>query len=144
PGDHATTFGGQPLAAAAARAVLEVMEREEVPERAARAGARLGDALLRIPGVEEVRGLGLLLAAQLDASLDARLVASACLDAGLAVAAVTPTALRLSPSLLVPDTVIDEAIHILATALAAAVARPVEARPCPATCWWSTTRRPPR
>src|SRR5204863_10154548 len=51
PGDHATTFGGQPLAARAALAVLEVMQRENVPARAERAGARLTRALGRLPGV---------------------------------------------------------------------------------------------
>ena len=47
PGDHATTFGGQPLAARAALAVLDVMEREDVPRRATEAGERLTKALLR-------------------------------------------------------------------------------------------------
>ena len=60
PGDHATTFGGQPLAARAALAVLEVMERERVPERAARAGTRLVESLAKLDGVAEVRGAGLL------------------------------------------------------------------------------------
>src|SRR6478609_6401915 len=50
-GDHATTFGGQPLAARAALAVLDVMEREDVPRRAAQAGDRLTKALLAIPQV---------------------------------------------------------------------------------------------
>ena len=62
PGDHATTFGGQPLATAAARAVLAVMEAEDVPARARAAGEYLTDALAALPGVESVRGLGLLLA----------------------------------------------------------------------------------
>jgi acetylglutamate kinase len=57
PGDHATTYGGQPLATAAARAVLEVMEAEDVPARAERAGARLAGAVA-LPGVAEVRGSG--------------------------------------------------------------------------------------
>lgn len=112
PGDHATTFGGQPLAAAAARAVLEVMERERAPELAEAAGARLRRALASLPRVIEVRGLGLLLAAELD-GLDARAVARACLDAGLVVNGVTPTALRLAPPLLVSDEEIDEAVAIL-------------------------------
>jgi acetylornithine/succinyldiaminopimelate/putrescine aminotransferase len=117
PGDHATTFGGQPLAAAAARAVLAVMEREDVPARAARAGERLTAALRRLAGVAEVRGLGLLVAAQLVPETDARTVAAAALDAGLIVNAVTPTALRLAPSLLVSDAEIDEAVGILRAVL---------------------------
>ncbi|MBA3303526.1 MAG: aminotransferase class III-fold pyridoxal phosphate-dependent enzyme, partial [Acidimicrobiia bacterium] len=58
PGDHGSTFGGQPLAAAAARAVLEVMEAEDVPARATAAGAHLTEGLMAMPGVGNVRGLG--------------------------------------------------------------------------------------
>ncbi|MEA2843970.1 MAG: acetylornithine/N-succinyldiaminopimelate aminotransferase [Actinomycetota bacterium] len=112
PGDHGTTFGGQPLATAAARAVLKVMEDEDVPARAERAGARLTAGLLELPDVTSVRGRGLLLAAELG-SLDAREVASAALDAGLVVNPVTPTAIRLAPSLLVTDDELDEALAIL-------------------------------
>ena len=119
PGDHATTFGGQPLAARAALATLTVMEREDVPARATRAGARLSEALLKVDGVADVRGVGLLIAAELAPGLDARVVAQGCLDAGLVVNAVTATALRLAPSLLVGDGEIDEAVAIVAQACAA-------------------------
>ncbi|MGH9066478.1 MAG: aspartate aminotransferase family protein, partial [Acidimicrobiales bacterium] len=61
PGDHGSTFGGQPLATSAARATLSVMEAEDVPARAARAGARLRAGLEGLPGVAGVRGMGLLL-----------------------------------------------------------------------------------
>jgi acetylornithine/succinyldiaminopimelate/putrescine aminotransferase len=118
PGDHATTFGGQPLAAAAARAVLAVMEEEDVPARAAAAGERLAAALVALPGVTSVRGLGLLLAAELAPGIDAKAVAGAALDAGLVVNAVSPTAIRLAPSLLVTDEEIDAAVAILGGALA--------------------------
>ncbi len=117
PGDHATTFGGQPLAAAAALAVLDVMEAEHVPARAERAGKRLTDALTGLPGVAAVRGAGLLLAAELDEGVTAGDAMAACLDAGLVVNAVTPTALRLAPSLLVTDDEIDEAVGVLAGVL---------------------------
>jgi predicted acetylornithine/succinylornithine family transaminase len=119
PGDHATTFGGQPLAASAARATLAVMVDEDVPARAARAGSRLTAGLVDVPGVAAVRGLGLLVAAELDPGLDARAVAAAALEAGLVVNAVTPTALRLAPSLLVTDDDIDEAVAVLTGVLAA-------------------------
>ena len=119
PGDHATTYGGQPLAAAAARAVLAVMEAEDVPAKAQRTGARLGDALSALPGVEGVRGLGLLLAVQLADGIDAREVAAAALAAGLVVNAVTPTALRLAPSLLLTDDDADEAVARLGAVLVA-------------------------
>jgi len=117
PGDHATTFGGQPLAARAALAVLTVMQRENVPDRAARAGARLTEALAKVGGVAEVRGAGLLIAAELDPGRDAKDVAQQCLDAGLVVNAVTPSALRLAPPLLVTDDEIDAAVAIVAQVL---------------------------
>jgi len=113
PGDHASTFGGQPLAAAAARATLAVMEAEDAPARARRAGARLTELLTALPGVSEVRGLGLLLAAEL-AGGDAKAVQAECLRRGLVLNAVTPTALRFAPSLLVTDDELDEAVFIVA------------------------------
>lgn len=119
PGDHATTYGGQPLAASAARAVLAVMQREDVPSRAARAGERLAQRLGELPQVDEVRGMGLLIAAELAADLDARAVAAEALRQGLVVNAVTPTALRLAPPLLVSDGEIDEGVELLADVLAA-------------------------
>ena len=117
PGDHATTFGGQPLATAAARAVLEVMQREDVPARATAAGERLTKGLESIPAVAAVRGLGLLLAAELR-DPRSREAAGDALEAGLVVNAVTDSALRLAPSLLVTDDEIDEAVAILTTILA--------------------------
>lgn len=116
-GDHATTFGGQPLAARAALEVLAVMQEEDIPARARRAGARLAGAVGSLAGVESVRGRGLLLAAELGAGADAKAVAEACLDHGLVVNAVTPTALRLTPSLLVTDAEIDAAVAILGAVL---------------------------
>jgi predicted acetylornithine/succinylornithine family transaminase len=118
PGDHATTYGGQPLAAAAARAVLAVMEAEDAPARATASGARLTELLQADPHVAEVRGLGLLLAAQLVDGVDARAVATAALGRGLVVNAVTPTALRLAPSLLITEDELDEAVRRLAQAFA--------------------------
>jgi len=117
PGDHATTFGGQPLAARAALTVLEIMEREKVPERAARAGSRLVEALAKLDGVAEVPGAGLLIAAELAPAHDARDIAQKCLDRGLVVNAVTPSALRFAPPLLVSDTEIDDAVARVAEAL---------------------------
>ncbi|HEV3402561.1 MAG TPA: acetylornithine transaminase [Acidimicrobiales bacterium] len=121
PGDHGTTLGGQPLAASAARAVLEVMEAEDVPARATRAGQRLRTGLEALPGVDHVRGRGLLLAAEL-AERPAREAAVAALRAGLLVNPVTPSALRFAPSLLVTDDEIDEALAILGTILATVAA----------------------
>lgn len=112
PGDHGSTFGGQPLAAAAARATLQVMEKEDVPARAAARGAYLSEKLLALPGITAVRGLGLMLGAEL-AGGGAREIAAKCLEEGLVVNAVTGTALRLEPSLLVSEEEINAAIAVL-------------------------------
>ncbi len=119
PGAPGSTFGGQPLAAAAARATLAVMEAEDVPARAERAGALLTEHLAGLPKVAEVRGPGLLIGAELEAGTDARAVTAAALDAGLIVNPVTPTTLRLAPSLLVTDEEMDEAMGILGEVLSA-------------------------
>ncbi len=116
PGDHGTTYGGQPLATAAARAVLTTMEAEDAPARAAAAGRRLARGLQALPGVRSVRGIGLLLAAELAAGQSRPVVAEA-LTRGLVVNAVTSSAVRLAPPLLVSDDEIDEALAILAAVL---------------------------
>jgi acetylornithine/succinyldiaminopimelate/putrescine aminotransferase len=119
PGDHATTYGGQPLAASAAKAVLRIMERDDLPGRAANAGAYLHRELAELPRVAEVRGMGLLLAAELEEGVDARLVAAEALANGLVVNAVSPTALRFAPPLTVSGEEIDEALAILRKVLGA-------------------------
>jgi predicted acetylornithine/succinylornithine family transaminase len=113
PGDHGSTFGGQPLAMAAARATLAVMEAEDVCGRARQAGGRLAAGLAALPGVVSVRGAGLLLAAQL-AAPDAKDIAAAALEAGLLVNPVRPDAIRVAPPLLVSDGEVDAALEILA------------------------------
>jgi acetylornithine/succinyldiaminopimelate/putrescine aminotransferase len=118
-GDHGTTYGGQPLAASAARATLAIMERENAPQLAEHAGAHLRRSLLAVNGVVEVRGLGLLLAAQLADGLDAKAVVAEALTAGLVLNAVSPTSIRFAPPLIVTDSEIDEAVAILVAVLAA-------------------------
>jgi acetylornithine/succinyldiaminopimelate/putrescine aminotransferase len=112
PGDHGSTFGGQPLALAAARATLAVMEAEDVCARATWAGARLSSGLAALPGVVSVRGAGLLLAAQLDRPV-AREASARALAQGLLVNAVRPDAIRVAPPLLVTDDELDAALGIL-------------------------------
>lgn len=116
PGDHGSTYGGQPLAAAAAAAVLEVMEREDVPARAERAGAAFRAGLEPLPAVAEVRGRGLMLGVEL-VGLDAKAVNAELLRRGVVANAVTPTALRLLPSLLISDEEIDHALAVLTEVL---------------------------
>ena len=117
-GDHGSTYGGQPLATAAARAVLATMEAEDVPRRATDAGAKLTAALIALPQVASVRGSGLLLGVELVPGMDARTITTEALEAGLVVNAVSPSTVRLAPSLLVTDDEIDQATTILATVLA--------------------------
>src|SRR5204862_5289249 len=118
PGDHGSTFGGTPIATAAARAVLDELVRIDAPVRAERAGRRLGDALAATEGVKEVRGMGLLLAAELDGG-DAKEINAALLQRGLVANAVTPTAVRFAPPITVSDHEIDEAVTIVAEVLRA-------------------------
>ena len=116
PGDHGSTFGGQPLAMSAARATLSVMEAERVPERAQRSGARLRAGLERLSGVDHIRGEGLLLAAVLENDVAAAVCAKA-LQGGLVINAPRADVLRFAPSLLVSDSDIDRAVSILAPIL---------------------------
>ncbi|HEX3793179.1 MAG TPA: acetylornithine transaminase [Acidimicrobiales bacterium] len=118
PGDHGSTFGGQPLALAAARATLAVMEAEDVCARAQARGARLRAGLATLPGVQSVRGAGLLLAAQLDRAV-AKEISAGALAQGLLVNAVRPDAVRVAPPLLVTEDEVDAALAILADVMSA-------------------------
>jgi predicted acetylornithine/succinylornithine family transaminase len=116
PGDHGSTFGGQPLALSAVKATLAVMEREDVCGRAQTMGAALAAGLAGLPGVIAVRGAGLLLAAQL-AQPVAKEAAAAALAQGLLVNAVKPDAIRVAPPLLVSAGEVDQALAILGRVL---------------------------
>jgi predicted acetylornithine/succinylornithine family transaminase len=119
PGDHGSTFSGTAIATAAVLAVIEEMRRIDAPQLAEKQGARLQAGLRTLPGVVDVRGLGLLLAAELEPGREAKAVYESALARGLVTNAVTPTALRLAPPITVSDDEIDEAVGILAEVLAA-------------------------
>jgi acetylornithine/N-succinyldiaminopimelate aminotransferase len=112
PGDHATTYGGTPLATAAAAAVLAEMERIDAPTLSRTRAAELTAALVKVPGVKEVRGLGLLIAVELETK-EAKPVADELLRRGLVVNAVTATALRLAPPLNVSSAEIATAVAMI-------------------------------
>jgi acetylornithine/N-succinyldiaminopimelate aminotransferase len=112
PGDHATTFGGGPVQAAAALTVLEVIETEGLVERARVAGRRLRAGLRRVFDNHEVRGRGLMIAVDLGREV-AHEVVDRALQRGLLVNDVNPSVLRLTPPLVISDAQIDEAIGIL-------------------------------
>jgi acetylornithine/N-succinyldiaminopimelate aminotransferase len=98
PGDHASTFGGNPVTCAAACAVCVAVD-DELLAHVLRAGEQLASGLRLLPGIQEVRGQGLLLGAELDRSASS--VAAACLEAGLLVSSAGTSVLRLTPPLVV-------------------------------------------
>ncbi len=117
PGDHGSTFSGTAIATAAVNAVITEMRRLDAPALAARQGARLAAGLGALPAVSSVRGKGLLLAAELVGG-EAPTAYRKLLELGLVTNAVTPTALRFAPPLTVSDEEIDEAVELVAKALA--------------------------
>ncbi|SCK54476.1 acetylornithine transaminase [Streptomyces sp. WMMB 322] len=121
PGQHGSTFGGNPVACAAALAVLRTIEEEALTERAARLGERLRDGIWSIghPLVEQVRGAGLLLGIVLTEPV-APDVQQAAQDAGFLVNAVAPDVVRLAPPLIVTEDEVDALLRALPALLDAA------------------------
>jgi len=114
PGSHGTTFGGNPVAAAAGLAVIGIIERDGLLERATAAGDRLAAEVLALqhPEVVAVRGRGLLRGVVL-ADPIAPAVAEAALDAGFVINAPRPHVLRLAPPLIVTDAQLDTFVAAL-------------------------------
>ena len=115
PGDHGSTFGGNPVASAAACAVVEAID-DALLENVAARGAQLSAGLAKLPGVREVRGRGLLLAGLLDR--DAASVVDECRARGLLVLTAGPDVLRLLPPLVVTEAEVDQALGVLHEVLA--------------------------
>ncbi len=123
PGDHGSTYAGQPLALSAARATLAVLEEMDAPAVVAAKEQTLRALLAEVPGVDHVRGRGLLLGIELTPDvLGGRTgpeVARACLDCGLILNGITPTALRIAPPYTISGEHLAEGVGIIAAALAA-------------------------
>jgi predicted acetylornithine/succinylornithine family transaminase len=121
PGSHGTTFGGNPLACAAALAALEVLDEENLVQNAMEMGAyfRQSLAALKRDGmpIKEVRGMGLMIGVEL-VGVSAAKVQQRCHEAGLLIHTVGDSILRILPALIVKKEHIDEAVSIIATSLA--------------------------
>ncbi len=115
PGSHASTFGGNPVACAAACAVCDAIT-DELLEHVREVGNRLAQGLAALPGVVAVRGLGLMLAADLDRP--AGPVVAAALEQGLLLTSAGETTLRLTPPLVVSKDEVDRALEVLLEVLA--------------------------
>jgi len=111
PGDHGSTFGGNPVTTAAGLAAIDVIESKELLNKVKQQGDYLIQEIALIPGVKEVRGAGLLIGIELD-SLKASDIATALRDAGVLVNAANPTTIRIAPALIVTDVQIKKFISI--------------------------------
>jgi acetylornithine aminotransferase len=111
PGDHGSTFGGNPVTTAAGLAAIEYIQTQDILLKVERQGAHLMQELALIPGVKEVRGAGLLLGIELE-SLKASVVSDAMRDSGVLVNAANTTTIRIAPALIVTDAQINKFISI--------------------------------
>lgn len=121
PGEHGSTFGGNPVVCAAGLATLKFIIEHDIVGNARRVGqylmSRLEGLKTKFPFITEVRGIGLLVAMEFSQDI-AQTVVMACLDRGLLVNEVKPNALRFIPPLIITKAEVDEAVGILAEALA--------------------------
>jgi acetylornithine/N-succinyldiaminopimelate aminotransferase len=119
PGDHGSTFGGGPLACAAAIAVMRTVESQGLVEQAGEVGDYLAESLSALADrgapIAGVRGRGLMLGIALNRDV-ARAVAAAALDEGLIVNAIGDRTLRLVPALIITREEVDEAVRRLSRA----------------------------
>ncbi|MBM6979655.1 MAG: acetylornithine transaminase [Actinomyces succiniciruminis] len=119
PGQHGTTFGGNPVAAAAALAVIDTINKEGLLKRATELGDRWAAQLTAVPGVTEVRGVGLLRGVGLDDGVGpAAEVAAELEQRGFIVNPPRPDTLRLAPPFILSDADADAFTSVLADVLA--------------------------
>ena len=111
PGDHGSTFGGNPLACAVAATVLEVIERDGLVGHAAEMGDLLHASIADL-GAKETRGVGLMQAFQFEEPT-AKAFQQSCLEAGLVVNAVDDNSIRLVPPLIITAQQIDRAHGVM-------------------------------
>ena len=109
PGDHGSTFGGNPLACAAGVAVLRAIDEQGLVGHSAEMGQLLHDSLSELGGVDQVRGLGLMQAVVFTEPV-AREFQARCLDEGVIVNAVDESTVRLVPPLIISADEIERAV----------------------------------
>ena len=117
PGDHGSTFGGNPVTTAAGLAAIEFIESKKILAKVEKQGAHLMQELALIPGVKEVRGAGLLLGIELE-SLKASDVSDAMRSSGVLVNAANATTIRIAPALIVTDAQINKFISLFRKVIA--------------------------
>jgi acetylornithine aminotransferase len=117
PGDHGSTFGGNPVTTAAGLAAIKFIESQEILSKVEKQGAHLMQELALIPGVKEVRGAGLLLGIELE-SLKASEISDAMRAAGVLVNAANATTIRIAPALIISDAQINKFITIFRKVIA--------------------------
>lgn len=120
PGTHASTFGGNPLACAAGIAVIEAIEEEHLLENTQKMGEyaqqKLSELKDKFPIIDSIRGVGLMLGAQLN--IPGAAIVSRCLEKGLRINCTQETVLRIMPSMTITAEELDQAFAILADVLA--------------------------
>lgn len=120
PGDHGSTFGGSNLAMAAAYATLTTLKKGSFAQDVQELGFYFGDALMKVEGITEVRGSGLMVGADLAEGIDAHKVVEAGLEAGFLLNATGGNTLRFLPPLICTEKEIDALIEALPGLLEAA------------------------
>ena len=116
PGDHGSTFGGNPVATAAGIAVIETIEKMKLLPRVAAIGTALMADLALIEGVRSVRGAGFLIGIEFSNPI-AKLVAAKCENNGLLVNGNSETLIRIAPPLIVSDKEISDFLKIFSTSI---------------------------
>ena len=111
PGDHGSTFGGNPVTTAAGLAAIKFIETQKILKKVEKQGVYLMQELAVIPGVAEVRGAGLLLGIELE-NLKAADIAKALQNEGVLVNAANATTIRLAPALIVTDAQLKKFVSI--------------------------------
>lgn len=127
PGDHGSTFGGNPLACAAALAVIDTIEHQGLLDHTTKVGNYLKTALATFPGVVKTTGKGLMIGAELDQPI-AREIVQKAFHKGLILNATDEYHLRLVPPLVLTEAEAEQALTMLAEVMEATVEVPAFVR----------------